>query len=194
MSTLDSSVWGQIFDLPPDDERIQRIVGVRLCAVTEDEDGEVWLTGLGGGSGYTWQPGWNTAHCITADRGGRVRSPRTHKAPQATCHCGLYGVTNLRELRRIVGKTSFQGEVVLVGVVAEGDIVVHENGWRAEYARVVLVSDALPGRFILNAQGGLIRMTTLRRMDEYVAAHIARKYGARLCSVSECESLLRDFK
>ncbi len=79
-------------------------------------------------SGVTdgWLPGENRAAC------GRG----LHPAPQKGCGCGLYSHYSLEDLSRSVNWQGNDG--VLVGAVGGwGRVILHPDGWRAEYARVL---------------------------------------------------------
>lgn len=106
---------------------------------------------------YIWGPGTNIASC---DPGGSSEreSGHTHSAPAPGCYCGLYGWHSLETLLRIVrpaplGRFDFRyhwrvphrlDRVVVVAVTGWGNVLIHERGWRAQFARIVAISDELP--------------------------------------------------
>lgn len=81
-----------------------------------------------------WRPGVNKAVCqpgsymrTYSSYGGDIDSP--HKAPHHGCHCGMNAFFEPKGIR--------EGGDVLGAVVGWGDLQVHPDGFRAEYAQIV---------------------------------------------------------
>ena len=104
-----------------------RLYGLRRWRVDWGEQPlsmEVW--GAGGRCRDDGQP--TRAHC------GEHRFPK-HRAPHATCGCGLYGLhPRASAARELCGDAADDG--VVIGIVeAWGQVELHRDGFRAEYAR-----------------------------------------------------------
>jgi hypothetical protein len=101
---------------------IEPIVGFRAWRV----DRGVLVPWSAGAAG-AWNPGVNTARCLFHVE---------HRAPVATCTCGLYALADADDER-------LRPHVEAVGaIVAWGDVEVHRTGFRAEQATIVAL--ALP--------------------------------------------------
>lgn len=140
---------------------------------------------------YIWHPGRNIAYC---DPGGLEagESEQGHTAPAPGCFCGLYGWHSLQTLLRIVraapvGRFDFRRHwrvphrldwLIVVAVTAWGTIRVHEQGWRAQYAQIVALSDELPLFDIGNwpMPGHALRYG--RVIEPGLARTIAKRYRA----------------
>jgi hypothetical protein len=73
-----------------------------------------------------WLPGENYAAC----------SRGLHPAPQKGCGCGLYAHYSLEDLSNSVNWGDESGTIV--GAVSGwGRVILHPDGWRAQYARVL---------------------------------------------------------
>lgn len=75
--------------------------------------------------------------------GGFYTSMEPHEAPYPKCPCGLYG---LKDVKRLV--TLNEELVGLKGIVAGkvefwGQVIEHDDGYRAEYGKIVGVYDGL---------------------------------------------------
>lgn len=81
---------------------------------------------LSSGVSDGWLPGVNEAAC------GRG----LHPAPQKGCGCGLYSHYTLEHLSRSVNWQNQDG--IVVGAVGGwGRVILHPDGWRAQYAQVL---------------------------------------------------------
>jgi hypothetical protein len=119
---------------------IQPIIGYRQWRVIAGADGAPTLHS-GGIGGSPWEPGVNHAACkLTQLSESGAYSPkpsvtqsaeRPHQAPGHDCACGLYGMHALREPEDPTLPTG--------AIQAWGRIEVHPGGFRAEYARVVVL-------------------------------------------------------
>ena len=101
------------------------IHGVRVWNVDEHS----LLRGVGYGGPLAWSPDGEptSAHCL----GG------SHRAPDPECDCGLYAY-HPASLTRDHIRGSYG--TLLTGIVeAWGRIELHEGGFRAQYARPILV-------------------------------------------------------
>jgi hypothetical protein len=80
--------------------------------------------------------------CAAWDGASEVRAScrvdASHRAPAATCHCGLYAYHAPHLPWRMQPVTQFP-DVVFGIVAARGRIEVHAEGFRAEYARPVCI-------------------------------------------------------
>lgn len=120
---------------------IQAVVGYRTWAV----DAEGWLLpfSLGAVAG-PWRPGINhaTCHYVKWRGGGASRGPvglavrDVHDAPHPRCMCGLYALTNAADPRL----PRNEPELALGAIGAWGDLEVHRDGFRAQYATVVALA------------------------------------------------------
>lgn len=89
--------------------------------------------------GHPWRPGVNRAKCVAHEGlfpsvtfGSGITfeppKPKNHAAPQQDCTCGLHAYHEIPQ----------QAEGVVIGAVAAwGDLQVHCNGFRAEYAQIL---------------------------------------------------------
>jgi len=143
-----------------------RIHGIRVWSI-EFRGGSAYLEGV---TGHAWTAAGEptVARC---NHGASQRPRRGHRAPARGCGCGLYAVhphaagTALGYLRGGANLGAVAGIVE-----AWGRVEVHEDGFRAEYARPVAI--ALVG--------------TPRRSDlGRTAARIARRYRAELIPVED---------
>jgi len=199
--TLDPSVWSGIFDFPPParPRGTGQIVGMRLCNVAESDsdggDAEITLLSLGYGD-YCWQPGVNQATCDVGRRRqralGNTGRRHRHVAPMRDCSCGFYAGTDVAKLHRVLGGP-VDGHVVLCGVQAWGKYIVHDWGFRAQYARIVAISDQLPSRVVRDVDGGVISVQARRGIERDVAAYLAEKYHATLTDLVGMASALRAY-
>jgi hypothetical protein len=98
-----------------------------------------------------WQPGVNIARCRPRDHSGpstvwvpgfATDAPdESHPAPDARCHCGLYGWNDLPENLSAHGRVDADGRLPVIGAIAAwGDLRVHHEGFRASRACIVTLS------------------------------------------------------
>jgi hypothetical protein len=84
---------------------------------------------------YAWSPGVNRARCVTCN---------SHRAPVHNCECGLYGrfgSAHVPEFDDYPRQEKHTGFVYVLGAVALwGQVEVHADGARAEYAAIVAVA------------------------------------------------------
>jgi hypothetical protein len=118
--------------MAPIPDMITPIEAYRLWKFTIRADGS-WLSPIAA-KGPAWQPGWNTATCQTAPV-PLLSAP--HRAPAEGCACGLYGRMEL-DVAPSSGilDQSLWGEIA-GKVELAGKVIEHEEGYRAERARLV---------------------------------------------------------
>lgn len=130
------------------------VVGYRAWVI--DGDDRLWPAS---DHRAPWVPGINTARCNCGVRGAlsfdwslrdgqRVLEPHPqHEAPETDCTCGLYSWRRPRSQ----WKTAFRlkdGRMVCGAVASWGRVMVHDDGFRAEHACVVMLgypADTDPG-------------------------------------------------
>ncbi len=124
---------------------MQAVVGYRTWAV----DAEGWLLpfSLGAIAG-PWRPGTNHATCHYAKwrtPGGATHSSSgtrraavrdVHEAPHPRCMCGLYALADAADPRL----PRNDPELALGAIGAWGDLEVHRDGFRAQYATVLALA------------------------------------------------------
>lgn len=92
--------------------------------------------------GHPWRPGVNHAKCQPAPNliiswgSAGEAPPANHAAPHKNCDCGLYALHEPAE--QLYDHTS--DTYVLGAVAAWGDLRVHHDGFRAEYAQIVALA------------------------------------------------------
>ncbi len=135
------------------------IHGVRVWHVDEHS----LLRGIGYGGPLAWSPDGEptSAHCL----GG------AHRAPDPECDCGLYAYhPDSLTHEHIRGPHT----TLLTGVIeAWGRIELHEDGFRAQYARPVVVFEPA---FHLAALDQLANL-----------AAVSRRYGAPIVAMPKAE-------
>lgn len=105
--------------------------------------------------GGVWTPGINESVCrrLNATSGlyyaGELeeiaRGHPAYHAPNSNCSCGLYAWHTLERLRHRNNGFFYVGEppIEIFGAVAGwGPAVVHNTGWRAQYARILAIAVA----------------------------------------------------
>ena len=98
-----------------------------------------------------------------------------HGAPRADCTCGLYGRHELAEVPKAIPLAHhIYGVRVIGAVVGWGRMVIHERGWRAEFAKPVAL-----------AYGP----SDLRR----ITADLADEYGIPVVAASELQWVAAEF-
>jgi hypothetical protein len=97
------------------------------------------------GEKASWRPGGVASRC-RCNRGCGVDSPGVH------CGCGLYACRDVSSVYSLVkdahlgGYLSGSGVVVVGVVMGWGKVIQHGgDGWRAQYAKVVALSNSLLG-------------------------------------------------
>jgi hypothetical protein len=100
-----------------------------------------------------WSSAKLNARCL-------VSGPRPHRAPHAYCVCGVYAFARLRRAVELL-----EPNYVVGAVLARGDVLIHEDGFRAEQATIVAIGDHPHAR-----HADLVR--------------IADRYGVALCAMS----------
>jgi len=110
--------------------------------------------------GPIWQPGVNRAACYLDQCFSLVDAPAAHPVPGSSCECGFYAHhepswrrsgTGPGETPISLGVTAPRspGPKVAGAIAAWGDIRVHREGFRAEYAQIVaLVRPARTPRWL----------------------------------------------
>ena len=132
------------------------------------------LTGTG--QPMPWEPGVNEARCASSLT---FMFAGSHSAPDPDCQCGLYALARFDE-----GKAWWQNAAVLGAVEAWADptpdnsdrFFVHSTGFRAQYAKVVLLatSDEYP-----RAKNAAIRA-------------LAAEHGADVCRAEHLEDAAKE--
>jgi hypothetical protein len=98
--------------------------------------------------GPVWQPGVNRAACHVEQYLGLVETPAAHAVPGSACECGFYAHHEPGWRRRgsapaetplTLGAMAPRtpGPKVAGAIAAWGDLRVHRDGFRAEYAEIV---------------------------------------------------------
>lgn len=148
-----------------------RLFGVRVWSLSVERDGAVRL----GAHDSRWRAdGESTwAEC---DQRRRIRHPKDASVPAANCTCGLYALHP-----SVGGRSSFLhlaiSDLRVTGIVeAWGQVHIHAEGFRAQYARPVAL-----------ALAGTPRRSDFGRLVEDVT--IAHR--AELLEVEDHEALLR---
>lgn len=100
-----------------------------------------------GGRLHPWGNGedvWNGAHEVRATCASKLGGFKDHSAPGQDCHCGFNAFhepphegTYLRSIRNLHSPVR---ECVIGAMVCRGAVEVHTQGFRAEYARPVLLA------------------------------------------------------
>lgn len=122
---------------------------------------------------HTWEPGVNTAICkpplINELRSAAKSLPKPdHAAPDAQCPCGIYAYHGIGP------PVTEYGDHPWAAIQAWGRMQVHHNGFRAEFAQVVLLGiDAKPRN---------------RAVFE-----MAEEYGCRIVKPNELKEAAREF-
>lgn len=88
--------------------------------------------------GPSWGPGTNVARCGMIEPG----RPR-HKAPAPDCKCGLYAFHS--PSRDPFGLLIEDSAFVTGGIAAWGEVELHMNGFRAEFAQVAALKAPTKG-------------------------------------------------
>lgn len=163
----------------------QKALGFRKFKVV---DGGFCSIGIGT---YHWLPGPNRARCLaqvqqsqsgwssfitfsfTPSSGATIapsEKPATHAAPDAECHCGLYGLHSFDPLW-LNGSLAADSSVA-AAILGWGTMEVHRSGFRSEFAELAMVGyDPLVG---------------VRKIAEIREA--AQLYGVRAVPIDELES------
>lgn len=130
--------------MEPDILFTEPIHGVRTWEVVDGPDGEPLLCGWA--VNQVWPPGERyRAACVARSFPrmrvrGRLREP--HLAPHPDCSCGIYAYhpARLDARRELVDKLSrCESSGVIGAIEAWGRLEVHEQGFRAEQARPVVL-------------------------------------------------------
>jgi len=147
-----------------------RIHGIRVWSI-DYRDGSAHLEGV---TGRAWVAAGEPTVAKCGERRGRAR--RRHRAPAPDCGCGLYAVHPHAAGTALAYMSGGSDLGTVAGIVeAWGRVEVHEDGFRAEYARPVAI-----------ALVGVPRRSDLGR----TAARIARRYRAELIPVEDPEELV----
>jgi len=92
-----------------------------------------------------------------------------------------------------LGSPTADDDVVVVGIQAWGRIVVHEWGWRAQFARIVAISDQLPSRVLRDMAGHVIEVRWKRGIGREDAQQLAQTYHGTLIDLPAMPTLLAQF-
>ena len=149
----------------------ERLHGVRSWDLGVDEGGAVRLCGLYQSDSWQREGRTSWARCRPTDP-TRTR----HKAPHGACDCGLYALHpwNVQECEYV--KPAGPGNrLTVVGLIeAWGKVQVHQEGFRAQYARPVAL--ALIGATRESSYGRLV-------------ANLAADHSAELLEVASVPAL-----
>jgi glycine cleavage system H protein len=99
---------------------VEPVVGFRAWHLDDDGRLSAWSFD------HVWAPGANAAVCLRDAR---------HRAPVASCMCGLYALSDPSDRR-----LNFSGDQAVGAIAAWGDMEVHRSGFRAEHACVVALA------------------------------------------------------
>ena len=135
------------------------------------------LTGTASGQGYSWVPGENKAACV----GGWNRD--SHRAPAPDCHCGFNALARFKDDASWWDGSN--GSFEIVGAIEawadprednNDGFFIHSTGFRAEYARIILLAtaDEYP-----RAKNGAIRA-------------LAAEHGADVCRRDHLEDAAKE--
>jgi hypothetical protein len=104
-------------------DAIEPITAFRVWRVND----ELHLQSLG--SDTSWPPGgWLAATCERAQ----------HRAPHEACSCGLYSAKDINTVLMLAALSMLGGPVTILGRVhLAGKVIEHDDGYRAERARVI---------------------------------------------------------
>lgn len=146
--------WKRGLHAPQVPDLTQHIIGFREWKI-DWRNKTLGPIGIGGApwSGRNWQD----AEC----RGAGTRAPYGHSSPHPDCDCGLYALHDFPD-EPTYGSAEHPGKVWGV-VQAKGRIEVHKTGFRAEYARPMMLAQAgttewfvprhdASGRLVTNAE------------------------------------------
>lgn len=89
-------------------------------------------------NGALWYPGErHAARCSpSSTHGPRPKDPLNHATPESACRCGVYAAGSQRDAEELALFFMERGEamVALGRVALWGKVVVHEKGYRAQFA------------------------------------------------------------
>jgi hypothetical protein len=112
-----------------------RAVGVRTWRLANTTWAKMggWLWSLSMTDCWRKNVEWKEAECL-----------KGHRIPDERCHCGIWAFFNPEMMEQQFGPAKLgpgteDREEVTGIIVADGDIVIHEKGFRAQYARVAAI-------------------------------------------------------
>lgn len=90
-------------------------------------------------AGTTWQPGVAKVAKCGGDESPSlpqvlVRRPRGHRPPEPSCACGIYAN---HDLKTPLHRAAFGTDFVVGAICCWGRVVLHHEGFRAEYAALI---------------------------------------------------------
>jgi hypothetical protein len=86
-----------------------------------------------------WLPGVNEARCYSSASRHAHDAPKPHEtSPQSDCSCGLYARHEVTDTMR---RDHIKGRVT-GAIAAWGDLEVHHDGFRAQFAMVCAVAES----------------------------------------------------
>lgn len=124
-------------------------------AITPIRGYRTWRAGPAGGLlavGIGPVP-WSTE--MQAECRHHTRRLRHHHAPVADCSCGIYACNSLQALINERDLCRFKTKPIVGEVDLWGKIIEHQDGYRAEYARIVGVYRTNRRSFIVAARYGV---------------------------------------
>ena len=141
----------------------ERLHGVRSWELGVDEGGAVRLCGLYRSDSWQREGRTSWARCRPS-QGTRSR----HKAPHDACDCGLYALHpwNVQECEYVKRAGCGDGLTVVGLVEAWGKVQLHQEGFRAQYARPVAL--ALIGAKRESSYGRLVANLATDHLAELV--------------------------
>jgi hypothetical protein len=111
---------------------------------------------------------WKEAECL-----------RGHRIPDENCMCGIWSFFDPETMTKELSPLSHHGEpyeYVTGIIVADGDIMIHDKGFRAQYAKVAAIFEDLhptPKQEIAESYG--CPVIAPREHDMFCAAHGLRR-------------------
>ena len=149
----------------------EKLHGLRAWHIGVDQEGAIRLSGLHLNEPWPHTGKTNWARCS-------LTHVRKHKAPAAQCNCGLYALHPWSAEDRSELQLEVHGRLSVVGVVeAWGQVQLHEEGFRAQFARpaALVVLGASPD----SGYGRLV-------------AEVARGHRAELMEAADIPALARN--
>ena len=199
---LTQGVWGSLFGSPDAPVSDPPIIGFRIFKIQNsgvNDQGAPGprLFGIGMGSGYKWLPGENVALCANSatvkDINGNFIQ-QGHVAPQLHCGCGLHACTDLTTLDQVVHgiKQYAGGQHVMAGVIGRGRVEEFEKGFRAQYAHIVAICDAFPGRVIKDTNGKVIKILSKKVGTPDTMGQLSAYYNCPIVGLRDLEAVVRE--
>jgi hypothetical protein len=163
--------------MPEIDRVAGKVVGYRAWRISSDL--ELMSTRSGQAVAYTWDRGPQKAKCR---RDPHVMVPlpagAQHSPPGKGCHCGFNAHHDLDMARRRLWQAT--GPAIMGAIVGWGNLQVHWDGVRSEYAQIVALGYRQPDTEAFR----------WRPLD--VPRRIADRYGVPLVPLADLEAVARE--